>query len=222
MATLLTRIGWLNTALAILAIVFSAYAILRAALTDLPLARRVFFEMAGVIVLTPVLDILAGTVVEARLDRFAELPGLLLLVPPFVATAGSLGGILSSRLSSKLQLGLISPRGLPEALAYLDAFLIVAFGMAVFTFMGALGLGYSVLAHKAYPGALTMVFGTLLGGMMATAIAIPVSYLIAVGTTRLGWDPDNFSVPWITSVMDLSGTIVFLAALAIFGVAIHA
>lgn len=222
MATLLTRVGWLNTSLAILAIVSGLYAMVRAALTDLPQARRVFFEMAGVIVLTPVLDILAGTVVEARLDRFAELPGLLLLVPPFVATAGSLGGILSSRLSSKLQLGLISPRGLPEALAYLDAFLIVAFGMVVFTFMGALGLGYSVLANKAYPGALTMVFGTLLGGMMATAIAIPVSYLIAVGTTRLGWDPDNFSVPWITSVMDLSGIIVLLAALAIFGVAIHA
>jgi mgtE-like transporter len=220
-ATFLTRIGWLNTTLAMLSIAFGLYTLARGALTDLPLARRVFVEMAAVIVLTPILDILAGTVVEARLDRFTAFPGLLVLVPPFVATAGSLGGILSSRLSSKLQLGFISPRALPEGLAYLDASLTVSFGIVVFTFMGALGLGYSALAGKAYPGATTMVFGTLLAGLMATAIAIPVAYYTAVATTRVGLDPDNHSVPIITSVMDLMGTIVFLAALAIFGVTFH-
>jgi mgtE-like transporter len=98
---------------------------------------------------------------------------------------------------------------------------VVAFGVVAFSFIGALGLGYSVLAGKAYPGAIAMVFGTLLAGLMAVAIAIPVSYYIAVGTSRRGWDPDNFCVPWITSVMDLSGTIVFLLALAIFGVSFH-
>jgi len=221
LATFLTRVGWLNNTLAAVAIVLGIYAAIRGALTDLPIAKRVFVEMAAVIVLTPLLDILAGTVVEARLDRFAALPGLLVLIPPFVATAGSLGGILSSRLSSKLQLGLIKPRGLPEGLAYLDSALIVAFGFVVFTFMGALALGYSVVAGKAYPGAMTMVLGTLLAGMMATAIAIPVSYYTAVVTTRFGLDPDNHSVPIITSVMDLSGVVVFLAALAIFGVTLH-
>jgi mgtE-like transporter len=221
LATFLTKIGWLNDTLAILGIVVGLYALAKGAFTDLPIAKRIFFEMASVIVLTPLLDILAGTLVEARLDRFTSLPGLLLLVPPFVATAGSLGGILSSRLSSKLQLGLISARGMPEVLAYLDASLIVAFGLVAFTFMGLLGFGYSALAGKAYPGAITMVFGTLLAGIMALAIAIPVSYYIAVGTARRGWDPDNFCVPWITSVMDLSGVIVFLAALAIFGVSFH-
>jgi mgtE-like transporter len=221
LATFITKVGWLNDVLAILGIVFGLYALARHALTDLPIAKRIFFEMASVIILTPLLDILAGTLVEARLDRFTSLPGLLLLVPPFVATAGSLGGILSSRLSSKLQLGLISARGMPEVLAYLDASLIVAFGVVAFAFMGALGLGYSIIAGKAYPGAITMLFGTLLAGIMALAIAIPVSYYIAVGTTRRGWDPDNFCVPWITSVMDLSGVIVFLSALAIFGVSFH-
>jgi mgtE-like transporter len=221
LATFLTKVGWLNTTLAMLGIAFGLYAMVRGALTDLPMARRVFFEMALIIILTPILDIVAGTLVEARLERFTALPGLLLLVPPFVATAGSLGGILSSRLSSKLQLGLISARGRPEPLAALDASLTVAFGVVVFAFMGALGLGYSVLAGKAYPGAATMVLGTLLAGLMALAIAIPVSYYVAVGTTRRGWDPDNFSVPWITSVMDLAGTAVLLAALAVFGVTLH-
>jgi mgtE-like transporter len=221
LATFLTRIGWLNTTLAIAAIVVCVYGTIRGALTDLPIARRVFLEMIAVIMLTPILDILAGTVIEARLDQFTALPGLLLLVPPFVASAGSLGGILSSRLSSKLQLGLIRPRGAPEALAYLDSSLIVGFGMVVFTFMGGLALGYSALASLAHPGAAVIVFGTLVAGLMSTAIAIIVSYYVAIMTTRFGLDPDNHSVPIITSVMDLTGIICFLFALAIFGVALH-
>jgi mgtE-like transporter len=221
LVTFLTRVEWLNTTLAIAAILVCLYATARGALTDLPIARRVFLEMLAVIMLTPVLDILAGTVIEARLERFTALPGLLLLVPPFVASAGSLGGILSSRLSSKLQLGLITPKGAPEPLAYLDASLIVGFGVTVFAFMGALGLGYSVVTGLDHPGAGPMVAGTLVAGLLATLIAIVVSYYVAIVTTRFGLDPDNHSVPIITSVMDLTGTIAFLFALAIFGVALH-
>src|SRR4029450_4953931 len=121
LATFLTRVGWLNTTVAILGIVLGLYSMVRGALPGLPIARRIFFGRAAVLVVTPILDIIGGTLVEARLDRFTELPGLLLLVPPFVATAGSRGGILSSRLSSKLQIGLISARGKPEALAALDS-----------------------------------------------------------------------------------------------------
>lgn len=220
-ATFLTKVGWLNTTLAVLSILAGLYAIARGLLTDLPLARRILLEMTFVIVATPLLDIWAGTFIEARLERFVAFPGLLLLVPPFVAVAGALGGILSSRLSSKLQLGLLSPRRLPEAPALLDASLIVAFAVAAFGFLGAAGLGYSVVAGRAYPGVMVMVGGTLIAGMLATAIAIVTAYYIAIGTTRFGWDPDNHSVPIITSWLDLTGTIVFLFAISLFGVAVH-
>ncbi|HEX2267806.1 MAG TPA: magnesium transporter, partial [Actinomycetota bacterium] len=222
LATFLTKIGWLNTTLAIVCIVLGLYAAIRGFVTDLPIARRAFIEMAAVIMLTPLLDILAGTVIEARLHQFAALPALLLLVPSFVASAGSLGGILSSRLSSKLQLGLISPTGLPQGLAYLDATLVVGFAIVVFAFMGGIGYGYSALTDTAHPGAGTMIFGTLVAGMMATVIAIIVSYYAAIITTRFRLDPDNHSVPIITSVMDLSGVIAFILTFTLFGVALNA
>jgi mgtE-like transporter len=220
-ATFLTKVGWLNTTLAALSIAVGLYAALRGLLTDLPIARRILVEMTLVIMGTPLLDILAGTFVEARLERFVAFPALLLLVPPFVANAGSLGGILSSRLSSKLQLGVLSPRGKPEGPALLDASLVVGFGVVAFAFLGATGLGYSVISGTGYPGVVVMVGGTLLAGLMATAIAIVAAYYIAIVTTRFGLDPDNHSVPIITSVMDLTGTIVFLFAISLFGVAIH-
>ena len=44
---------------------------------------------------------------------------------------------------------------------------------------------------------------------------------VAIFTTRFGWDPDNQSVPIITSVMDLVGVLTFLFVLSVFGVAGH-
>ena len=221
LATFVARVELANVLVAVAMILVCLYATIRGALTDLPLARRVLLEMVAVVALTPLLDILAGTVVEARLDRFLAFPALLVLVPPFVAVAGALGGILSSRLSSKLQLGVISPRGRPEGPAFLDAAITMVFGIAIFLLLGGLGLGYTVISGSPSPGAGTLVVGTLLAGILATLIAIPVSYYVAIVTTRFGLDPDNHSVPIITSVMDLSGVVCFLFVLSVFGVAAH-
>ena len=221
LATLLTTLRTFSTGLGIAGVFLCIYAMMHGLRTDLPLARRVLVEMTPTIILTPVLDILAGTIVESRLERFVAFPGLLVLVPPFVADAGSLGGILSSRLSSKLQLGVISPRGRPEGPALLDGSLTSAFGVVAFALVGSLGLAFSILAGQDHPGAGVMIGGTLIAGLMATAIAVFCGYYIAVLTTRFRLDPDNHSVPVITSVMDLAGTICFLSVLTLLGVATH-
>ncbi|HLB62397.1 MAG TPA: magnesium transporter [Actinomycetota bacterium] len=220
-ATFLVRVHWLSTGIAVVAIFVCIEAAYRGLTSDLPLARRAIVEMVGVVLLTPLLDILAGTVLETRLSRFETFPGLLVLVPPFVANAGAIGGVLSSRLSSKLQLGLITPRGMPEPPALLDGSLSVGFGVFAFASIGALGLGYSALAGAAHPGPDVMVWGTLLAGMVATALAIVVAYYVAVATARFGLDPDNHGVPIITSVMDLAGVAALLFVLSLFGVSAH-
>ncbi len=221
LATFLVRIGWLNAAVAGTMIAVSLYATVRGALTDLALARRIQLEMAAVILFTPILDILAGTAVESRLDRFVALPGLLVIVPPLVSNAGALGGILASRVSSKIHLGLISPSAWPESLAFLDAGLVAVSGLFAFAATGALALLFSVAAAKAHPGAAVMIGGTLATGVIVTIITIVVSYYIAILTTRFGLDPDNHSVPIITSVMDLAGVLTFLFVLSVLGVSAH-
>jgi mgtE-like transporter len=220
-ATLLVHNDVVNAVIAGIAIAACLYATVRGYLTDLRLARRAMFEMLAVILLTPLLDILAGTVIEARLSHFVALPGLLIVIPPLISVAGDLGGILSSRLSSKLHLGVISPRRLPEAPALLDAGLVVIFGLVVFTAIGAAGFGLSSLSGKASPGFGIMVSATLLGGLIASVFGIVFAYYIAVATTRFGLNPDNHAIPIITSAMDLTGVTSFLIVLSVLGVTTH-
>jgi mgtE-like transporter len=221
LATFITRNHAVNAVVAAVCVVVCGYALVRAITTDLKPVRRIVAEMVAVILLTPLLDIAAGAVLQAKEPVLTALPGLLILIPPFVSQAGALGGILSSRLSSKLQLGLITPRGLPESPALLDAGLVIVFGVAIFTFIGAVALVLANLTGLAHPGAGTMIVGTLLAGVLVLPVVIGVGYYLAIVTSRFGLDPDNQSVPIITSLMDLVGVAAVLIAMATLGVAIN-
>ncbi len=218
LATFLIRAEGMDVVLGGLCAVVGVAAIVRGATTRIPGVRRVLIELVGVALLAPILDVLAGIVADARLDEFVALPAILMLLPPFVSQAGALGGILSSRLSSKLQLGVITPRGLPEPPAASDAGVVLGFGVVVFLVIGVAGVAVSTAAGLAGPSAAVMMAGTLVGGLMATVIAIVLGYYLAVLTSRFGLDPDNHGVPLITSTMDLAGIVCLLFAMGLFGV----
>jgi mgtE-like transporter len=189
----------------------------RGFVTDLPIARRVVRESLPILALAGSIDILAGIVVDSRLHRFISFPALLVLIPPFLEDVGALGGILSSRLASKLHLGALSPRRLPEAPALLDFSIIFLFAISVFTLLGISADLVARMFGLASPGALRVVGISLLGGFIATCAAVLVAYYSATATYALGLDPDNHGIPIITSSMDLIGAVALIIALLAFG-----
>jgi len=220
LASFLVGGGGQDTALAVGCLAVAGVAVI-AGIRSEPGVRRILLEMLGVVVLVPILDVLAGVVLDAQSRRFAAFGGLLMVIPPFMSQAGALGGILSSRLSSKLQLGVISPRGRPETPALVDMSLVIGFGAVIFTFIGAFGFELSGLIGFARPEAGQMVGSTILAGLLVLPVALVLGYYLAVGTSRFGLDPDNHSVPLITGVMDLTAVAAFVFALSVSGVAGH-
>lgn len=220
LTTFLVRSEVVSDVLAVVCVLGAVVGVV-AGLREEPAIRRTVLEMLAVLVLVPVLDVLAGTLLESQRDRFFELPGLLILIPPLISQAGALGGILSSRLSSKLRLGVITPRGLPEPPAVVDGSLVLVFGISIFTFIGVVGFGLAELTNHATPGAFVTIWGTALAGLFLLPVILVLGYYLAVGTTRFGLDPDNHSVPLNTGVMDLVGVVAFVGAMSLSGVAFH-
>lgn len=70
-----------------------------------------------------------------------------------------------------------------------------------------------------YPGAFRFIGVVMVGGLLATVVASAIGYYAAIATYRLGLDPDNHTIPLVTSGMDLLGVICLVVALVIFGVA---
>jgi mgtE-like transporter len=181
-------------------------------------ARRVIRESLPILLLAAAADVLAGLVLQSRLDEFAAFPALLLLIPPILGNAGGLGGTLSSRLASKLHLGALTPRGLPEAVAFLDFSVILLTAVLTFPLLGLAAHALAALLGLSSPGAATMIGVTVMAGLLVTLLTAFVAYYSAAATYRVGLDPDNHGLPTITSSMDLLGVVCVVLALQAFGV----
>jgi mgtE-like transporter len=188
---------------------------------DGAITRRVVRESMPVLFLAGAIDCLAGAVLEQRIDRFLALPALFILVPPFLEDSNALAGILSSRLASKLHLGLIEPKAWPERLAFIDISINFLFAFSVFFLVGFSSNLIAVLTGNATPGLATMLSISLLAGFLATIFSSIVAYYTAVASFRFGLDPDNHGIPISSSIMDLLGTLCLVLVILLLGVSAH-
>ena len=218
-ASYLVGVRYVTPAVGALGVAAGAVALQRGWSTARETSRRIVRESFPVLVIAIVLDILAGTVVEPRMGRFLALQAILIIIPGFLENTGALGSVLSARLGSKLHLGAVSPSARPGAAAMLDGTVVLVLGITVYTITALSTLGLAELFGFAYPGALRFVGVVLLGGVMATIAAAVIGYYAAIITFRFGFDPDNHTIPLVTSGMDLLGVICLVAALIVFGVA---
>jgi mgtE-like transporter len=222
LATFLLRVDALAVVIAAVSIAGAIYATVRSYTVADAAIRRIVLEMTATILLTPILDVLAGTLLRAREDQLLLVPVLLALIPPFVSQAGALGGIFASRITSKLQIGVITPRGRPEIPAVVDAGIVAVLSVVVFGMIGVIAYLLGVATGlEGMPAFGTLLGGTLLSGLLITPVTLVASYYLAVGTYRFRLDPDNQGVPIITSVMDLSGVAVILFVMTSLGVLAH-
>lgn len=220
-ASLLLEHPFANALTSAACVLAAGAAVLRLATTSEPEVRRIVLHMSGVIVFTPILDILAGSLLQSRETDLLAAPALLLLIPPFVSQAGALGGIFSSRMTSKIRLGVVEPRGWPRPVALADGALVAAVGMLVFALIGVGGSALAAATHVPHPGVGPMLEETVLAGALTMPLVLAVGYALAVVATRVGLDPDDHSVPVLTSVMDISGIAAILLTATVLGLGVR-
>jgi mgtE-like transporter len=205
-----------TSVVAVVGAVLSLTLALRSDLADL---RQILRESLVVVIAAGTLSLVAGLTLEGRLTSLATYPALLALVPAFLASAGSLGGILSNRLTSRLHLGTIEPTGLPSGAARRDIIDVFVLAVPIFALASLVADLISVVADLRSPGPAAMVGVALVGGLMATACSAVVAYYGAIVSYRAGIDPDNVGIPLVTSSIDLAGSLCFIIAVALLGVA---
>lgn len=194
--------------------VVAGYVFVRSVVSRAELLRRVVRESWPILSAAAVLSTFAGIALESRLDAWQALPALLVLQPAFASSAGALGGILSSRVASKLHLGLIPAGAVPSPEARADAGFVVALAVPVYIFNGAGAHVVSQVVGQASPGLLAMVAVAAIGGIAATVFAAAVAYYGTVASTAAGVDPDTYGIPVVTSSVDFAGVIALIATVA--------
>ena len=205
-----------HTALAGLSVVAAVAAGWYGIATARPIVREVCRQSWPILAAAVAVQALAGLVLEQRLEELAALPALLVLQPAFVSSAGALGGILSSRLATKLHVGVVTPSGLPDRVVRADAGLLAVLAAAVFTYDGIGAYVAAHLAGLASPSLLGLTVLSLTAGLVAVAFVMLVAYYSTTIAHRFDLDPDIYGIPAVTSSVDFFGSIVLVALASAF------
>lgn len=187
-------------------------------MSDLDAAIDIYKQSLPVILVSLVAGLFSGTVLGSETMRagIERVPGILLLVPAFLATRGGVYGSLGARLSTGLHQGLISPRF--ELDTRLRNSIVASFinGMVVSTFIAV--VAFVVLALTGQDGNLVKLVGIMIvaGFLSATLMISTLITVVFVGYRR-GIDPDNIVGPLVTTLGDLFGVFFLLIAIYLVG-----
>ena len=220
LATYLLGIHLLTPVIAIAcAIIGLAAAAVGIGAKALPILRRIVIESLPILALAGIVDLLAGITIQNRFTSLLKFPALLVMVPAFLEDSGSLGAILAARVSTKLHLGTLGEKGASWRAATNDVMLVYMYAIPVFVFLGLTSTVVAEVLNKASPGTFEMLGVSLIAGFFATTASVVVGFYAAVATYRFGFDPDNHSIPLVTSSLDLLGALSLILAIVILGLA---
>lgn len=218
-AAALADVGGVTTTIALISSLASVVAAVWAVRSPQPILRSIMRESLPILTVAGILDLIAGITIEKRLVDFVEYPVLLILLPGFLGTAGALGGVLASRLATKVHLGLVSPGAVPRGQAGGDLLMVLSLCLPVFAIAGVVAEVGGLLTDQASPGLWQIVAVSLLGGLLASFAVMVVAYYTTVVAIRFGLDPDTYGIPMVTSSLDFVGAFTLILALVAVGVA---
>ncbi|QCS43999.1 magnesium transporter [Natrinema versiforme] len=175
--------------------------------------RSIVTTLVPLLAVLSVLQMVSGTVLESYEEQLLKNPALLVLVPVMIGTAGNLGSIMCARLSTQLHLGTLefSPSN-PNIRANVGAVLGLAATVFVLLGLASWGIG------RALGGTLglgTLLLITMVSGMLLAVWVVVVSSVSVYASYRLGYDPDDTTIPVVTNVCDITGVLILFGVVGL-------
>ncbi|KAF9168595.1 hypothetical protein DFQ26_004229 [Actinomortierella ambigua] len=147
----------------------------------------------GPILLAMVIASTAGLTLERYIDQY---PGMALISPVLNGLAGNIGSIYASRISTSVHAGIKENHRATQRILFVVNIPIQGLFLLV---IGLMGLGH-----------IHWSAGVVIGYTAVSLILIMASLIMAKYITlwfwKWGYDPDNYALPILTSLIDVIGT----------------
>jgi mgtE-like transporter len=157
--------------------------------------------------------VIAGIILSGMTSELEMIPGLIVIYPGVLGLRGNISSTLGSRLGSAIHMGLITDidRNNPELVNNISGSLLLGFIMAIL--LGVLGHFVTLALGFESAGIFKLVLICAISALTSGVILSFVAVLLAIGTFRYGFDPDNVVTPSIATIGDIvSMLMLFLSA----------
>ena len=178
----------------------------------------IYREALPILVLALGGGLFAGVVLESLIESVERFPGLLVMVPVFLATRGNVYGALGGRIASGLHQGLIAPRFewnerlVNAVVASFVNGIGISIVIALLTWIALTILGMSVASVWELLGIM------LIAGVLTSVVLIFGLLALIFAGYKYGYDPDNLVGPIVTTLGDIFGMVFLLFAVGLIRV----
>jgi mgtE-like transporter len=176
----------------------------------------IYREALPILLVALVGGLFSGVVLEELLESVERFPGLLVMVPVFLATRGNVYGALGGRISTGLHQGLITPHFEWNERLVNAVVASLVNGISISVIIGVLSWG--VLQLLGWPSAtlLELVLIMSIAGTLTSVVLVFGLLAVLFAGYRLGHDPDNLVGPIVTTLGDVFGmAFLFVAVLVV-------
>jgi mgtE-like transporter len=182
-------------------------------------AATIYRETLPVLVVSLGGGLFAGLVLEGLLESVAEFPGLLVMVPVFLATRGNVYGALGGRIASGLHQGLIEPQLQYDRRLANAALASLINGIGISVVIGALTWLVLTVLPNWEPAMLVQLVAIMFVAGVLTSLLMIVGMLVLIfAGFKYGYDPDNLVGPIVTTLGDIFGMVFLVFSVWLVGV----
>ncbi len=180
--------------------------------------RRIVFNSLPILLFCLIFEIGAGMIIQNQEERLLKYSVMLIMLPAFLNEGNALSGMLTSRLSSMIHLGIMRIRTVPPKEAVENFGIMYICATITFIYIGIIAY-IAALAFSDSPDIIgfgdTMAI-IITAGILATTTLNLLSYYVAIIATRFGLDPDDHCIPITSSVMDMIGSMILVTIIMLF------
>ena len=169
-------------------------------------AKRIVIESIPVLLICGLLSSFSGSILGMKAEEILSVAAILTIIPAFLEDGGAIGGILAARFSTYLHTGEIRyGEKLPKKAISLFILMHLE-GLIIFPLIGIFGfIAGSYMGLPTY-SILRMILISLIAGEIMVLIVNFLSFYVVMVSYKVGMDPDNVTIPILTSLMDFIGT----------------
>lgn len=156
--------------------------------------------------------VLAGALLAQFMNKLSLVPGILILMPGFLAMRGNISGALAARLGAALHLGLLRSKYF-RSVVKTNVFAEFVLSIFASLFLGIVAFFATLWFFDV--SAPEIIIISLLACIISNLVIIPITTQTTVWLFRKGYDPDNIMGPYITTIGDVVSVLSLIIAVMV-------
>ncbi len=155
--------------------------------------------------------LISGVVLAVYVDKIFLIPGMLIIIPGFMAMRGNISGTFASRISSGLFLGVINPFKLDKKIINGNLKASFALAMIVSLVLGLLAFAFNYIVMGVVAPKIILI--PFLAGILSNFILNRVTLFSTIYLFKKGHDPNNIIGPFIATIGDITSIVSLLVVI---------